>query len=170
MSLIPEDNLVNELLFLLIESMKEEAVCYRRLALLAQDQRELLMAGNAGLLTQNIRLQEKQVFVLTPILGHRNEMLAKLAKMLGVKKIDLVGVAKKVPVEIAEEFNKVFEELVQSAKELASVNSISAKLLDNAMKFSKFTLKVIREGGKKKSFSMSAAGENKQPSFVNRVV
>lgn len=161
---------MSELFVFLIESMKEEAVCYRRLALLARDQKEMLVVGNAGFLPENIRLQEKQVFVLTPILGNRNEMLAKLAKMLGVKKINLVGAAKKVPAEIAEEFNEVFEELVGSAKELASVNSVSAKLLNNAIKFSKFTLKAIHEGSKKKSFSMSAMGENKQSSFVNRVV
>jgi len=161
---------VNELFFLLIESMKEETVHYRRLALLARDQKELLIAGNVSSLPENIRLQEKQVFALTPILGHRNDILIKLAKLMGVKKLDLNGAAKKVPAEIAEEFNKAFAELVRSAKELALVNDVSAKLLDNAMKFSKFTLKAIREGGKKKSFSISAAGENKQPSFVNRVV
>jgi D-Tyr-tRNAtyr deacylase len=150
--------------------MKEETVHYRRLALLARDQKELLITGNVSSLPENIRLHEKQVFALTPILGHRNDILTKLAKIVGVKKMDLNGAVKKVPVEIAEEFNKVFAELVGSAKELALVNNVSAKLLDNAMKFSKFTLKAIREGGKKKSFSISAAGENKQPSFVNRVV
>jgi hypothetical protein len=161
---------VNELFFLLIESMKEEVVCYRRLALLARDQKELLIAGNIISLPENIRLQEKQVFILTPVLGHRKEILIKLAKMVGMKKMDLIGAAKKAPVEASDDFNKAFAELVQSAKELASVNDVSAKLLDNAIKFSKFTLKTIREGGKKKSFSMSVAGENKQPSFVNRVV
>lgn len=161
---------MNELFFLLIESMKEEAVCYRRLALLARDQKELLITGNVGALPENIRLQEKQVFVLTPILGNRKEMLGKLAKILGVRKIDLTGVAKKVPSEVVEEFKNAFEELLNSARELASVNTVSEKLLDNAVKFTKFTLKTIREGGKKKSFSMSAAGENKPPSFVNRVV
>jgi hypothetical protein len=150
--------------------MKEETVCYRRLAVLARDQKELLMAGNMSALPENIKLQEKQVFVLTPVLGNRKEALTQLAKMLGVKNVDLISVAKIVPAEMAEEFNKGFAELVQSAKELASINDVSAKLLDNAVKFSKFTLKTIRESGKKKSFSMSAAGEDKQSSFVNRVV
>ncbi|HTA77650.1 MAG TPA: hypothetical protein VK791_10865, partial [bacterium] len=71
---------MNELFFLLIESMKEEAVCYRRLALLARDQKELLMAGNMDALPANIRLQEKQVFMLTPIIGRREEALSKIAK------------------------------------------------------------------------------------------
>jgi len=45
---------VNELFFLLIESMKEEAVCYRRLALLARDQKELLIVGNVDALKEKI--------------------------------------------------------------------------------------------------------------------
>ncbi len=172
---MPEDNLVNEHFFYLIESMKEETVCCRRLTLLVSDQKELLIAGDVNALPENTRLQEKQVFVLTPILGNRKEMLGKLAKILGVRKIDLAGAAKKTPVEVAEEFKNAFEELLKSAKELALVNMVSEKLLDNAAKFTKFTLKTIREGGKKKSFSMSAAGENKatflrQPHRIRRKI
>jgi hypothetical protein len=161
---------VNELYFLLIESMKEEMVCYRRLALLARDQKELLLVGNTDTMPENTRLQEKQVFALSPIIGRREEALQKLAKMMRLKKIDLIDAAKKVPVEIGDEFKKVFAELVQSAKELASVNDVAGKLLQNAMKFTKFTLKAIREGGQKKSFSMAAMAEDKKSSFVNRCV
>jgi hypothetical protein len=161
---------VNELFFLLIESMKEETVCYRRLALLARDQKELLIVGNTKAMPENTRLQEKQVFTLSPIMGRREEALQKLAKMMRLKKIDLIDAAKKVPVEIEYEFKKVFAELVQSAKELALINDVSGKLLQNAVKFTKFTLKAIREGGPKKSFSMAATSEDKKSSFVNRCV
>jgi hypothetical protein len=161
---------VNELFFLLIESMKEETACYRRLALLARDQKELLIAGNVNVLPGNTRLQEKQVFALTPIIGRREEILAKLAKMCGVKKMNLTAAAKKVPAEVAEDFKNTMAELTQAAKELSSVKDLSAKLLDNAVKFTKFTLKAIRDGGKKKSFSIAAVMEDKRSSFVNRVV
>ncbi len=161
---------MNELFFLLIESMKEETVCYRRLSLLARDQKELLMVGNTNAMPENTRLQEKQVFALSPIMGRREEALQKLAKMMRLKKLDLIDAAKKVPIEMVDEFKKVFTELVQAAKELASVNNVSGKLLQNAMKFTKFTLKAIREGGQKKSFSMAATTEDKKSSFVNRCV
>ena len=161
---------MNELFFLLIESMKEETVCYRRLALLARDQKELLMVGNTSSMPENTRLQEKQVFALTPIIGRREEALKKLAKLMRLKKLYLSDAAKKIPAEAEAEFKKVFAELVQSAKELASINDVSGKLLENAVKFTNFTLKAIREGGKKKSFSMAAASEDKKSSFVNRCV
>ncbi len=161
---------MNELFLLLIESMKEETVCYRRLALLARDQKELLTVGNTNAMPENTRLQEKQVFALSPIIGRREEALQKLAKIMRLKKMDLIDAAKKVPAEMADEFKKVFAELIQSAKELAAVNDVSGKLLENAVKFTKFTLKAIRDGGKKKSFSMAATVEDKKPSFVNRCV
>lgn len=161
---------MNELFFLLIESMKEEAVCYRRLALLARDQKELLIVGNVDALKENTRLQEKQVFALTPIIGRREDALSKMAKMFGVKKMDLNEAVKKAPVEAVENFKQGLTDLIDSAKELASVNDVSGKLLDNAIAFTNFTMKAIREGGKKKSFSMAVATEDNKSSFVNRVV
>jgi hypothetical protein len=170
MSSIPKDKLVNEFFFLLIESMKEEAICYRRLALLARDQKELLVVGNVEALSGNTRLQEKQVFALTPIIGRREETLSKIAKTFGVKKMDLNEAVKQAPAEAAENFKQALADLVQAAKELAAVNSVSGKLLDNAVAFTNFTLKAIREGGKKKSFTMAVAAEDNKPSFVNRIV
>jgi hypothetical protein len=161
---------MNELFFLLIESMKEETVCYRRLALLARDQKELLIAGGLKGLAENTRLQEKQVFALTPIKGRREETLAKMAKEFHLKKMDLNGALKKAPADVVEDFKNTLTHLIQAAKELASVASVSGKLLDNAVKFSNFTIKAIREGGKKKSFSMSVAAEDKRSFTVNRVV
>lgn len=161
---------MNELFFLLIESMKEEAVCYRRLALLARDQKELLIVGNVDALKENTRLQEKQVFALTPIIGRREENLSKIAKIFGVKKMNLDEAVKKAPAEAAENFKQTLADLIRAAKELAAVNDVSGKLLDNAVAFTNFTLKAIREGGKKKSFSMAAATEDNKSSFVNRVV
>jgi hypothetical protein len=161
---------VNELFFLLIESMKEEAVCYRRLALLARDQKELLMVGNVDALKENARLQEKQVFALTPIIGRREEVLNNMAKMSGVKKMSLNEAAQRASVEIAGGFKQALSDLVQAAKELAAINSVSGKLLENAIAFTNFTMKAIREGGKKKTFSMAVAVEDNKPSFVNRIV
>jgi hypothetical protein len=161
---------VNELFFLLIESMKEEAVCYRRLALLARDQKELLIVGNVDALKENTRLQEKQVFALTPIIGNREDLLSKLAKTFGVKKMNLNEAAKRVTADAADNFKQALAELLLSAKDLALVNDVSGKLLDNAVAFTNFTLKAIREGGKKKSFSMAVTAEDNKPSYVNRVV
>ena len=161
---------MNELFFLLIESMKEEAVCYRRLALLARDQKELLLVGNVDALKENARLQEKQVFALTPIIGRREEILSNVAKTLGAKKMNLNEAVQKAPVGVADDFKKVLSDLIQAAKELAAINSLSGKLLDNAIAFTNFTMKAIRDGGKKKSFSMAVAAEDNKSSFVNRVV
>ncbi len=161
---------MNELFFLLIESMKEEAVCYRRLALLARDQKELLIVGNVDALKENTRLQEKQVFALTPIIGNREDLLSKLAKTFGVKKMNLNEAAKRVTADAADNFKQALAELLLSAKDLALVNDVSGKLLDNAVAFTNFTLKAIREGGKKKSFSMAVTAEDNKPSYVNRVV
>jgi len=161
---------MSELFFLLIESMKEEAACYRRLALLARDQKELLIAGNVDALPENIRLQEKQVFALTPIIGRREDLLIKLAKISGLKKMNLEEAAKIVSADVSENFKSTLSHLIVSAKELASVHELSGKLLDNAVAYNNFTMKAIRRGGKKKSFSNAVAPEDKKPSFVNRVV
>lgn len=161
---------MNELFFSLIESMKEEAACYRRLALLARDQKELLIAGNLKVMPAHTRLQEKQLFALPPIVGRREEILAKLAKLFRVKKIDLKGAVKNAPAEVAEDLKKTLVDLTRAAKELSVVHDLSKKLLNNAVKFTKYTLKVVREGGKKKSFSVVAGMVEKRSSGFNYVV
>ena len=161
---------MNELFIHLIESMKDEAACYGRLTLLTHEQKELLIAGRANELAENTRAQEKQVFALTPIIGRRNDVLAQLAKMNGLKKAELNSIIEFAPVETKEELKKAFVFLTESAKELSKAQSLSGTLLDNAMKFTQFTLKAIRESGKKKPFSMPVTPEAQLPSFVNRVV
>lgn len=161
---------MNELFISLIESMRDEAACYRRLSFLTGEQKELLVAGRANEMPENTRAQEKQVFALTPIIGRREEVLAKMAKMFAVKKMDLNQASQKAPEELKQEFKSGLSALVQAAKELSNAQSLSGKLLDNAMKFTQFTLKAIRESGKKKPFSMPVTSEASKPSFVNRVV
>jgi hypothetical protein len=150
--------------------MKEEAACYSRLSFLAREQKELLIAGNVPAMPVNTREQEKQVFALTPIIGRREEILAKLAKMMSVKKIDLKEAAAQAPAELKMAFEEQLSNLVHAAKELSGAQSLSEKLLDNAMKFTQFTLKAVRESAKKKPFMTTVTAEASAPSFVNRIV
>ncbi len=161
---------MNELFISLIECMKEEAACYSRLVLLAREQKELLVEGNVPTMSVNTREQEKEVFNLTPIIGRREETLAKLAKMMSVKKIDLKQAVAQAPAEVKPVFEEQLSNLVRAAKELSGAQSLSEKLLDNAMKFTQFTLKAVRESGKKKPFVTTVTAEASMPSFVNRVV
>lgn len=161
---------MNELFISLIEVMKEETACYRRLSVLAREQKELLVVGNVADMPNNTRAQEKQVFALTPIVGRRDEILARLANLMQVKKLSLVEAVKNAPMEMSQAVREDLQSLVEAAKELSSIESVSEKLLDNAMKFTQFTLKTIREGGKMKSISMPSTKESLRPSFVNRAV
>ncbi len=160
---------MNELFLSLIECLKEETACYRQLSLLAEAQKELLISGKTEILSENARLQEKQVFALTPIIGRRNEMLVKMAKLNGVKTMGLMDVLKKASVDVVEEFEKTLVELMQSGKKLGEANSGCEKLLNNALSFTEFTLKIIRDGGKQRSFISSALKEENKSSFVNRI-
>jgi flagellar biosynthesis/type III secretory pathway chaperone len=128
-----------------------------------------LIEGKAEVLSENARLQEKQVFALTPIVGRRNELLAKMAKLNGVKVMGLTDVLNKAPLDVVEEFKKTFLELVQSGKKLGEANQSNEKLLNNALSFTDFTLNIIRDGGKQKTFMSSGAKEEKKSSFVNRI-
>ena len=160
---------MNELFLSLIECLKEETACYRRLSLLAEAQKQLLIERKMETLPENARLQEKQVFALTPIIGRRNELLAKMAKLNGVKAMGLTDVLNKAPLDVVEEFKKTFLELVQSGKKLGEANQNSEKLLNNALSFTDFTLNVIRDGGKQKAFMPLVAKEENRSSFVNRI-
>ncbi len=161
---------MSELIQSLVESLRQEAGHYRRLAALADQQRELLVAGKLESLPGNLRLEEKEVFELTPLVAARNGFLDKIAKTLGMEKIGLGEALEKSPADQAGELRAAVTELVRSARRLEEINRLNEKLLGNAMAEVKFTLRVIRNGGKAKSPAIPGAPEGNKPSYVNRVV
>jgi hypothetical protein len=163
---------MTELIRSLIECLKKETERYRKLEVLAVQQKDLLVAGNVEALHENIRLEEKEVFALNPLVGERNELLSKIAKISGMKRIDLEGVFKKCPINQVEEFKKAVIELVQGARRLEGINKGNEKLLKNALSYVDFTLKIINDGGKKRTAYPSAglSTQEKKSSLVNRVV
>lgn len=161
---------MNELVLLLIESLNQETGCYRRLAVLADQQRGLLVEGKAEALPENLRLEEKEVFALGPLVAERNDLLGKMAKLQQLKKMDLSDALKKCPPEQAESLRKAVAELAGSAKKLEEINQINEKLLGNALSEVNFTLRLIRSGGKAKTLAAPPTAEEKKSSFVNRVI
>ena len=130
------------------------------------------MAGKVDALNENIRLEEKEVFALGPLVGERNELLSKIAKGYGMATIDLEGVLKKCPIDEVNEFKGTVIELIRTAKSLEEMNKGNEKLLNNALSFANFTLKIVNDGGKKRSFypNLTVAAEENRPVLVNRVV
>jgi flagellar biosynthesis/type III secretory pathway chaperone len=161
---------MNELIQLLIECLKEEAGHYRKLMQLAEQQKELLIDGKTDVLPENVRLEEKEVFALGPLIARRNELLTQMGKLHQLKTLSLTDALQRVPVEFIEEFKKAVIELVQTAKRLEEANQRNEKLLQNALSYVNFTLKIIANGGKKQAFSPSATLEEKKSSYINRIV
>ena len=153
------------------ECLKKEMVHYQILIELAQIQKDLLVAGKVEPLTENTRLEEKEVFALGPLVAERKELLAKMAIDFHVKDLGLDEAVQRCPVDEVEDFKKAVIELVQSAKRLEEISRGNDKLLNNALTFANFTLRVINDGGKKKNYVPKATlKEENRPQFVNRVI
>lgn len=162
---------MNELILSLIDTLRREAEHYRKLAVLADHQRELLVAGKMESLPENLRQAEKEVFALGPLSAGRTELLSKIAQAHQLKKMSLSEAVQRCPVEQVEEFKATVMELVRSAKKLEEINQTNEKLLGNALSYVNFTLRLIRNGGKiKKTSPAFRTQEETKPSFVNRVV
>ncbi len=159
-----------ELFKKLIECLTQEAEHYCRLAEIAEKQKDILVSGKVETLPENLRLEEKEVFALTPLIGKRNDLLTSLGKTMKVASLNLVEAIDVAPIEIVEEYKKAVIELVQAAKHLESVNGSNEKLLNNALSYVNFTLKVLNGGNQKKAFTPMAKEEETRSSYVNRVV
>src|SRR5690242_19922808 len=105
-----------ELIRSLIESLNEEAGHYRQLSVLADQQRELLVAGKVDALPENLRREEKEVFALGPLVAGRNGILEKMAKLSNLKTMGLGDALEKCPPEQAGNLRKAVAELAGSAK------------------------------------------------------
>ncbi len=151
--------------------MNEEAECYRQLVVLAGRQKELLVAAQIQELPVNVRLEEKQVFILGPLVSRRNELLQEIAKSLGMKTMSLSQAVEKAPEDVAKRFRESVLALVDSAKRLESVNQGNDKLLKNALSYVNFTLKAISAGGRPAVAARMDKGiEKPASSFLNRKV
>lgn len=163
---------MNELIQSLIECLQKETAHYRNLSFLAEQQKDLLVAGQVEVLPENVRLEEKQVFSLGPVVSRRNELLGQMAQAYHLKNLSLAEALQRAPVECHESFKKAVVDLIQAAKQLEEINKSNEKLLNNALSYVDFTLRILANGGKKRTFSpsLASAPEEKRSSFVNRVV
>ncbi|HVM33109.1 MAG TPA: flagellar protein FlgN [bacterium] len=154
----------------LMKVLSEEAGCYRQLSDLARRQKEILVAAQMEDLPVNLRHEEKQVFLLGPLVAKRNELLGKIAQAAGAKKMDLSQAILAAPGEVAEAFQETALGLAQAARELEALNQGNEKLLKNALSYVNFTLKAIASGGRPSAAQMKAGYEKPAASFVNRTV
>jgi hypothetical protein len=154
----------------LMKGLAEETECYRRLLVLARQQKEILVSAKIEELPPNVRFEEKQVFLLGPLVARRNELLARIAEESGLKKMDLTEAMVAAPGEISDSFKETALKLAETAKELEAVNQGNDKLLKNALSYVNFTLKAISAGGRPSAVQMNKASEKPAPSFVNRTV
>ena len=154
----------------LTRGLAEETECYRQLLVLAHRQKEILVSAKIEELPPNVRFEEKQVFILGPLVSRRNELLARIAKESGLKKMDLTEAMLAAPGEISDSFKETVLGLAKTARELESVNQGNDKLLKNALSYVNFTLKAISTGGRPSASRMNQAPEKPAPSFVNRTV
>ncbi len=161
---------MNDLVLKLVDELKRERGCYQRLASLAAEQKQFLIAGDLQKLGVNLKKQEKEVFALSPLLGERNDLIAALGKELRLSNPTLEQIVKKAPIEVVEELKKAVIELVQSARELESINKGNEKLAHNALSLADVTLKALVGKGRTQATAPSAKPAGQGSSFVNRVV
>jgi dsDNA-binding SOS-regulon protein len=164
---------MEEIIRSLIECMQQEADTYRRMAVLADRQRELLVEGKVSVLPENLRLVEKEVFALNPIIAARKELLARMAKAFHLKNMDLADALERIPVQQAGNFKTALRDLSQSAKKLEEIDKINEKLLGNALTEVKYTLRLIhgaRGARNTKGLPVPGMKEESKPAFVNRVI
>ncbi|HVZ81937.1 MAG TPA: flagellar protein FlgN [bacterium] len=154
----------------LIEAIEKETVHYRRLTELGEAQRGILVSGKMEPLNENIRLQEKEVFALGPLVSARVELLEKMGRQTGQTKLDLKEALRLAPAGLSGRMREVVGRLLDAVKKLDETNRVNGKLLGNAASFASFTLEAIRGTRKKSTFSPMAKTESEKPSFVNRVV
>jgi len=163
---------VKDLIEKLIQCLREETAHYRNISVLAGQQKEILVSGKVEVLPNNVRLEEKEVFALGPLVAQRNQLLKDMAKSMGVGTLTLTEAIQRAPIEIVEELKKAVMDLVQAARSLEDINQGNERLLKNALSYVDFTLKLVADGGKRKAFFPSATivNEERKSSFVDKVV
>ena len=127
--------------------LRREAAKYKNLARLADEQREILVAGRMEELQANVKKQEKEMFALGPLSEERNDALLQAAKELGAPNAPLADVAAGMEGEDGEELRAALKEVVEAARALDRANKGNTKLLENAASYVAFTLEALQGKG-----------------------
>jgi hypothetical protein len=129
----------------LIECLLEEAACYRALTFLGRKQIELLTQDKEEGLWEITDQMQEFIEALNPIIRRKKLIIEKIHSQLGLELKDHMTAIKKTDEVLAEKYYEANEILLASIKDMAVMKTLSEKLIENAVKYKQYTLKLIAQ-------------------------
>ncbi|MGM0438618.1 MAG: flagellar protein FlgN [Bacillota bacterium] len=134
-----------QLLIELAEILKKESILYEKLLKTAEKKKETLINNEIETLFEHVETDQELIDHVTKLEDRRLEIMSEIDDKLDINSDELSyqEFIKKVPDNWEEKLNPIREDLVKTLEEFHVLNEENKRLIEEAVKFNKFSIDLI---------------------------
>jgi flagellar biosynthesis/type III secretory pathway chaperone len=155
----------------LINNLGKQCETYSELSTLADSKRDILIKGDVKLLEDITNIEQKLILKLGRMEDERNGIIGRIANdcRKDVAEVNVGFLEGIAPDEKAVALRKQKERLEGVLLELSEKNKINESLINKALEYIQFSLRVITEAGRQETgYNASGSSEKKSMNFIDR--
>jgi flagellar biosynthesis/type III secretory pathway chaperone len=155
----------------LLNNLKWQYESYSELLVLSDKKRDILIKGDVKLLDEINSIEQEIVLKLGKIEYKREGIINRIADEYkkDVSEVNGKLLESMIPGEKVGHFKELKVRLKDVLKELSKKNEINERLINKALEYIQFSLRVITEAGKQDTgYNASGSSEKKVLNFVDR--
>ncbi len=155
----------------LINNLKRQCETYSELSTLADSKKDTLIKGDVKLLEDITSIEQKLILKLGRMEDERNDIISRIADdcKKDVAEVNVGFLEGIVPVEKTAAFSEQKNKLEGVLLELSEKNKINESLINKALEYIQFSLRVITEAGRQETgYNASGGSEKKSINFIDR--
>ncbi|MGI6485478.1 MAG: flagellar protein FlgN [Thermoanaerobacterales bacterium] len=162
---------VDRLYNALLDNLENQHESYSELLALADKKRDILIKGDIKLLEEITSIEQEIVIKLGKMEDEREYIISRIAEgcKKDVSEVDGKFLESMIPEEKAFFFKEQKEKLKAVLHELAEKNKTNERLINKALEYIQYSLRVITEAGRQETgYNACGNPENKSVNFIDR--
>lgn len=158
-----------QLLIELAEILKKESILYEKLLKIAEKKKKTLINNEIETLFEHVETDQELIDHVTKLEDRRLEIMSEIDDKLDINSDELSyqEFIKKVPDNWEEKLNPIREDLVKTLEEFHVLNEENKRLIEEAVKFNKFSIDLIVDNLKNNNTTYHTKDKNR-PHLIDK--
>ncbi|MDZ7672937.1 MAG: flagellar protein FlgN [Halanaerobiales bacterium] len=158
-----------QLLSELTEVLKKESTLYKKLLKIAEKKKETLVQNEIETLFDHVETDQELIDQVTKLENRRLEIMDKIDKKFDInsKELSYQDFINNTPDNWQDKLNPIREDLVKTLEEFHVLNEENKRLIEEAVKFNKFSIDLIVDNLKKNNTTYHSKDKNR-PHLIDK--
>lgn len=145
----------------LTEILKEENELYKKLLDIAEDKKETLINNNIESLFEHVESDREHIDRVAELEERRLNLMNEIKENFEIEDdLSYMEFVNQLPDYWGEKLNPIRDELLATLEEFHIINEENKKLIEEAVKFNKFSIDLIVENLKNNQYTYNETGNN----------